>query len=242
VSVALLPINYAAASVFLTPTFVLLAEASAGDWHLASVRVIDTLLGGTLAFFGARLLWPAPEWKRLPTYMAAALRANRDYLRTVVRIFPDRSDAAGEQMRARRRDAALAAINAEESFQRLMGEHGGEADVLAPVMRFLTYMRRFTVSIAALSVSRHAVDPSTATALDQFATSVATHLDYAAARLTREDPGLVRPAGWSVDALTSPSHDPIVRARLTRLGRQLDTLVSSAEDVAALGQAVDATP
>ena len=121
VSVALLPINYTAFSVFLTPTFVLLAEASAGDWHLATVRVINTLLGGAIALLGARLLWPAPEWRRLPAYLAATLRANRDYLQTVVRSFADRSNAAGEAMRTRRRDAALAAINAEESFQRLLG-------------------------------------------------------------------------------------------------------------------------
>src|SRR5256714_3969408 len=46
--IALLPVNYAAFSVFLTPTFVLLAEASAGDWHLAATRVMNTLLGGAL--------------------------------------------------------------------------------------------------------------------------------------------------------------------------------------------------
>ena len=62
VSVAVLPINYTASRSFLTPTFVLLAEASAGDWHLAGVRVLDTLLGGVLALLGARFLWPAPEW------------------------------------------------------------------------------------------------------------------------------------------------------------------------------------
>jgi len=236
VSVALLPINYTAFSVFLTPTFVLLAEASAGDWHLATVRVVNTLLGGGLALLGARLLWPAPEWERLPTYMAAALRANRDYLRTVVQFFADRSDAAGEQMRARRRDAALAAINGEESFQRLMSEHAGETHRLAPVMTFLTYVRRFTVSIAALSVSRHAVDPSTATVLSEFAAYATSRLDYAAARLISEDATTVTPpASWSVETLALPSQDPIVRARLTRLARQLDTLVSSAEDVSALG-------
>ena len=68
--VALLPLNYAAFSVFLTPTFVLLAEANAGDWHLAGLRIINTLLGGALALVGARLLWPTPEWNRLPAYMA----------------------------------------------------------------------------------------------------------------------------------------------------------------------------
>lgn len=235
VSVALLPINYTAFSVFLTPTFVLLAEASAGDWHLASVRVVNTLLGGVLALLGARLLWPAPEWQRFPTFMAAGLRANRDYLCTVVRFFADRSDAAGEHMRAGRRDAALAAINAEESFQRLMSEHGGKTDLLAPLMTFLTYVRRFTVSIAALSVSRHAVDPSTATVLRQFAGYATSRLDYAAARLTAGDTSaVVPPVTWSVETLASPSQDPIVRARLTRLARQLETLVSSAEDVADL--------
>jgi len=232
VSVAVLPINYTAFSIFLTPTFVLLAEASAGDWHLATVRVIDTLLGGGLALLGARLLWPAPEWTRLPSYLAAALRANRDYLQTVVRSFPDRSDAAGEAMRARRRDAALAAINAEESFQRLLGEHGGRSEPLAPVMTFLTYIRRFTVSVAALSVSRHAVDPSTATVLEQFAASATARLDGAAGRLASGD-SEQPPAGvsWSSDVLASPALDPIVRARLTRLSRQLDTLVSSAEEI-----------
>jgi uncharacterized membrane protein YccC len=241
VSVALLPINYTAFSVFLTPTFVLLAEASAGDWHLARVRVLNTLLGGGLALLGARLLWPASEWKRLPTYLAAALRANRHYLRTVVTFFADRSDAAGTVMRERRRDAALAAINAEESFQRLMGEHGGRAGTLAPVMTFMTYVRRFTVSIAALAVSRHAVDPSTATVLTEFADRATARLDDAAARLealgSGSAPAESRPTEeWDLEVERTTS-DPLIRARLTRLVRQLDTLASAADDVANLGAA-----
>jgi uncharacterized membrane protein YccC len=235
VSVALLPINYTAFSVFLTPTFMLLAEASAGDWHLAGVRVLDTVIGGILALAGARLLWPAPEWKRLPAYLAACLRANREYLGTVVTVFADRSDAAGRLMRARRRDAALAAINAEESFQRLLGEHAGSADALARAMTLLTYIRRFTVSIAALAVSRHEVDPATATVLQQFAATAAARLDTAAARLesslpTSESP----PAPPSNDVRPA---DPIVRARLTRLSRQLETLTTAAEDIAPLAVA-----
>ena len=230
VSVALLPINYAAFSVFLTPTFVLLAEASAGDWHLASVRVLNTFIGGALALAGARFLWPAPEWRRLPMYLAACLRTNRDYLRTVVNVFADRSDAAGRLIRARRRDAALAAINAEESFQRLLGEHDGSAESLAPAMTFLTYIRRFTVSIAALAVSRHDVDPDTATMLAQFADGATARLDLAAARL---DP-LAEPVTTPPPAIheLKPA-DPVVRARLTRLSRQLETLTTAASEVAA---------
>ena len=236
ISVAVLPINYTAFSVFLTPTFVLLAEASAGDWHLAGVRVLDTVVGGALALVGAQLLWPAPEWTRLPTYMAAALRANRDYLRTVVSNFADRSDAAGRQMRDRRRDAALATLNAEESFQRLLSEHGDAAEALAPVMTFLTYVRRLSVSIAALAVSRHALDASSATTLEQFVERASHRLDAAAARLNDDAPE-------GVDEIPGPSDqqddlrlaDPILQARLARLTRQLDTLVSAVDDVVTLG-------
>ena len=237
VSVALLPINYTAFSVFLTPTFVLLAEAGAGDWHLAGVRVLDTIIGGVLAFLGARLLWPAPEWKRLPVYLTAALEANREYLRTVVRNFADRSDAAGKQMRDRRRDAGLAAINAEESFQRLLAEHDGGTESLAPVMTLLTYVRRFTVSIAALAVSRHALDPSAATTLEQFVRQASLRLDLTAARLSEGKPDdMAAESPLMVDASDAVGlQDPVLRARLTRLARQLDTLVSAADDVAAMG-------
>jgi hypothetical protein len=100
-------------------------------------------------------------------------------------------------------------------------------------MTFLTYVRRFTVSIAALSVSRHAVDPSTATVLEQFAGSATARLDDAAARLASGGSETQAPAvSWTADVLASPDIDPIIRARLTRLGRQLDILVSSAEEIA----------
>jgi uncharacterized membrane protein YccC len=233
VSVAVLPINYTAFSVFLTPTFVLLAEASAGDWHLAGVRVLDTIIGGVLALLGARLLWPAPEWKRLPTYLVSSLQTNRDYLRTVVQVFGDRSDAAGKQMRDRRRAAALAAINAEESFQRLLGEHDGGAESLAPVMTLLTYVRRFTVSIAALGVSRHALDPSSATVLEQFAERTTARLD-AAARTLAGEPSVAPPEASEADGEPLATQDLVLRARLTRLARQLDTVTSASAEVAAL--------
>ncbi|MFL5515177.1 MAG: FUSC family protein, partial [Gemmatimonadales bacterium] len=175
--VALLPLNYAAFSVFLTPTFVLLAEANAGDWHLAGLRIVNTLLGGALALTGAHLLWPAPEWDRLPSYMAASLRANRDYLHAVIQRFADRSPRAGRALREARRQSGLAVANADESFQRLLGEQRGRDAELAPLMTFLTYTRRLTASTAALAVSRHTADPGAEPALRPFTEAAERVLD-----------------------------------------------------------------
>ena len=168
-SVALLPLNYAAFSVFLTPTFVLLAEASTGDWHLAGVRILNTVLGGGLALVGSQLLWPSPESERLPAYLAQTITALRKYLALVVQRFDDRSEDASRALRGARRQVGLAVLNAEESFQRLLGEHRGPAEALAPAMTLLTYTRRFTASIAALALSRHSVDAVPAEVLSPFA-------------------------------------------------------------------------
>ncbi|HEY0996392.1 MAG TPA: FUSC family protein, partial [Gemmatimonadaceae bacterium] len=259
ICVAVLPINYALFSMFLTPTFVLLAEVGTGDWHLAEVRVLNTLLGASLALLGSRLLWPRPEWSRFPTYAAAVLRENADFLRIVARDFGDRGEAATARMRAGRRRAGLAAINAEESFQRLMGEHRGGAEGLAPLLTFLTYARRFGASIAALATSRHAVDAGTAGVLEGFTARTTTALERGARqleahdvelRLTAEHPTGVRPAAPAAPAGAPPgpsvrtpsaasvvapaleTGDLVVRARLERLERQLALLLDSARAIA----------
>jgi uncharacterized membrane protein YccC len=223
-SVALLPLNYAAFSVFLTPTFVLLAEASTGDWHLAGVRILNTVLGGGLALVGSRLLWPSPESERLPAYLAGTINTLRAYLAQVVERFNDRSEEAGRALRETRRQVGLAILNADESFQRLLGEHRGPPEALAPVMTLLTYTRRFTASIAALALSRHSIDAVPAETFAPFVRAVDAALADVAAALAEER----APASLAEPPEPPPGLSPLLRGRLTRLGRQLKTLHDAA--------------
>ncbi|MEP6730416.1 MAG: FUSC family protein [bacterium] len=228
--VALLPVNYAAFSVFLTPTFVLLAEASAGDWNLAETRVLNTLLGGALALAGARLLWPSPERARFPAYGAAAMRANANYLDTVIGRFDDTSHEAGEQMRAARRAVGLATVNAEESLQRALTEAHGDEAVLAPALTFLAYTRRFTASVAALAIARHAADGTTRATLEAFRQAVMPAVEDLAASLENGRAPMSLP---NLDAhVAGATASPLVRARLERLTRQVKTLHDAVERVA----------
>jgi uncharacterized membrane protein YccC len=220
--VALLPVNYAAFSVFLTPTFVLLAEASAGDWNLAETRVLNTLLGGALALAGARLLWPSPERDRFPSYGAAAMRANADYLDRVIERFDDRTADAGDAMRKARRAVGLATVNAEESLQRAVTEAHGDQASLAPALTFLAYTRRFTASVAALAIARHAAEGTTRAALEPFRRAVMPVLDDLATSLEngRDPRGLPDLDLHTGDAPVSP----LIKARVDRLARQVKTL------------------
>jgi uncharacterized membrane protein YccC len=219
--VALLPVNYGAFSVFLTPTFVLLAEASAGDWHLAGTRVMNTLLGGALALGGARFLWPIPERKRFPAYAAAALRASREYLAYVIEHYDDTSAAAGEQMRALRRAVGLASVNAEESLQRALGEAHGDTRRLAPALTYLAYTRRYVASVAALAISRHSADHPMTPVLEPFrAFVVATLDDLADALMEGRSPRPLPP----FKAADLRGASDLVLARTERLSRQVGTL------------------
>jgi uncharacterized membrane protein YccC len=220
--VALLPVNYAAFSVFLTPTFVLLAEASAGDWHLAGTRVANTLIGGGLALVGARLLWPSPERSRFPAYAAAALRANREYVSCVAERYDDRSHVGGDAMRAARRAIGLAGVNAEESLQRALSEAHGDERKLAPALAFLAYTRRFTASVAALAIARHVADGTTAAALEPFRrTAVATLDDLA---LALDEGRAPRPLPALAPKIEEAPLSDLVKARVDRLARQVKTL------------------
>lgn len=225
VCVALLPVNYAAFSIFLTPTFVLLAEASAGDWNLAGTRVLNTLLGGALALGGSRLLWPSPETSRLPGYMAGALRANRRYLDRVAELFDERGEHASRLVRDARRRVGLATVNAEESFQRLLGESGADGR-LSSALSFLTYTRRLSGSIAALALARYSETSADPTAIRPWIDSATRVLDDLASSAEEErapaplPPTVTEEASLAAQAGVSP----LLQARLDRLARQLRLL------------------
>lgn len=152
-SLVLLPVNYTLYSLFLTPTFVLLAEVNAGDWHLVRVRIVNTLIGGAIALVAADILWPRSERKQLPAAVAAALRTNARYLEAIARLCGAPMSERHE-LRGHRRDVGLALINAETALERLLSEHGRD-DTLGEAAAALTlYSRRLAISLASLSTAK----------------------------------------------------------------------------------------
>ena len=223
--VALLPLNYGAYAVFGTPAFVLLAESSAGDWHLAGLRIINTLLGGALALAGARFLWPGEERNRLPELAAAAIRANAEFLRRAVALVVSGNGDLGS-LRDARREVGASALNAEDSFQRLMSEHRGRHDELEPMMATIIYVRRLGASTAALAIagSQPTIPQQMlGDAMHPFAETANAVLEDVASAIVEGRTPAPFPAIGSIpmpDAATSP----VVHQRVVRLARQLKLL------------------
>ena len=211
VSVSVIQLNYALFSFFLTPTFVLLAELSAGDWTLAKWRVLDTLLGGALALVGARVFLPSRERDRFPRQMADAVRALGALVVAAM--------SSGDVDEARRA-SGVAFNNADASFNRLLAESRGELTGTEPRMTLLLYTRRTASSLLALAATETPAQRATLGALGAEASGALE--DLAAAIEAERTPAPLDPLAW--EAITEPN----LRLRIERIAAQLTVLHQAA--------------
>jgi uncharacterized membrane protein YccC len=230
--VALLPLNYGAYAVFGTPAFVLLAESSVGDWHLAGLRIVNTLIGGALALLGAQFLWPGEERNRVPEMAAAAIRANAEFLRRAIAFVVSGNGDLGA-LRDPRREVGNAALNLEDSFQRLMSEHRGRHDELEPMMATLIYVRRLAASTAALAIAGRGDDAApvpeqrpTPETMRPFGAAADAILNDVANALVEGRAPAPFPAIGSIP-MPQGASTPVVNQRVVRLARQLKLLHTS---------------
>ncbi|MBU8894837.1 FUSC family protein [Corallococcus sp. M34] len=239
VCVSVISLNYGLYTVFVTLTFVLLAEVGTGDWSLAQVRIDNTLIGGALALAGSWLLWERSERERFPTQIAAALRANAALLHQVLPGHLGEARAPTPVASEARRALGLAALNAEASFQRLLSEPRRRSESLEPLMTLLAFTRRFAAAVITLASTRHPRPSEPALrAVERFTRASEQSLeDLAEALSQRRAPVPLPPftelLGWNVphaspDARTLALESPLLQAQLERISRQLTILHGAA--------------
>ena len=156
-STAVLQINYGLFSMFLTPTFVLLAEMGADDPTLSRVRITNTLVGAGLALVSTLWLWPSWERDRLPDTLATAIEALADYVRQIGTI-PSGPGILGQVIPARRA-LGLALNNSDASLTRHLNELSSSPETAAGWMTMMTYSRRMGSALSAWASLRTLPDP-----------------------------------------------------------------------------------
>ncbi|WP_144156640.1 FUSC family protein [Paraburkholderia sp. BCC1885] len=117
-TMALRPVSYSLFVLFLTPTFVLVADFAtpgASELIFALARLGNNVLGCSIALLATFVLWPSREPIDFRMRLADAVQANFDYLVGAL------EHAGGEDIEVERlrRAAGLASNNAEEAFNRL---------------------------------------------------------------------------------------------------------------------------
>lgn len=103
-----LKINYTYAAVFIT-MFVLAAFNLQSNQGVAVMlpRIIDTLLGGTLAYLVVRYLWPDWQYKKLPVLLKTAVEKNKRYFESIYNAAIPEIDYQHNRRAAHNADNAL---------------------------------------------------------------------------------------------------------------------------------------
>ena len=229
VCAAVIQLNFGLYFLFLTPTFVLLAEVHARDTHLVALRITNTLVGATLAVAGALLLWPSRESTRTADRLADAIDAIAGYAHNVFAAVATRAPSPSTAVIAARRRAGRALNSADLSLDRMAAE-GPPPSVLETYMTLATMTRRLSSTLSAFATARHITDPSQATEV--------AHTKASAAILTaigNDAESFLRQAAEALRAGTPPPtyqrHDAaaaslpaLLAARMSRIDRQLAIL------------------
>nr|HEX4316296.1 FUSC family protein [Kofleriaceae bacterium] len=217
-SAAVLQLNYGLYALFLTPTFVLLADVHALDDRIIHVRIIDTLVGGALAFLGSALLWPTRERSQFADLMATAIEASAGYATAVAAAAAAGAPSPIAVAGPARRALGLALNNADAALDRVVAEHPAK-DALEARLTLLLFTRRFASAVTALGEAGPAAQPALAAlgpAIEGRLTAIAS-----AVRAQTRPPLPEPPRPHSVA-------NPVAAARVARIELQLDILSAAA--------------
>ncbi len=141
--------NYRTSSIFVTTSIVFIyALINPDAFEVIQFRIVDTVIGASIAFAAGSLLWPAWESDSVNTTIIEALQANRKYLSEINRYY-HQSEGLTEYKLARK-DAFLEMGNLNAAFQRMSQEPKSHQQNLGEINEIVGLNHTFLTALAAL--------------------------------------------------------------------------------------------
>jgi uncharacterized membrane protein YccC len=156
-TMALRPVSYSLFVLFLTPTFVLVADfatPAANEFAYALTRLGNNVLGCVLALLATFYLWPTREKADSRAYLNEAVRANLRYLLAALAS----SEESGKELERLRRAAGLSSNNAEEAVGRIRLEKLEDSMADTVTLTVLSVLRKMAGTAAQLRLSTNGRD------------------------------------------------------------------------------------
>ena len=227
-------LSYGIFITLLTPVIILLLNVtSKGGWEIGALRIVDSLIGGTLALLGSYLLFPSWERQQLPTQLATTIRANLAYFQQVAASYlnPEQKPST-ETMRNLRHQAALNNANAAAAAQRLFSEPDRVRGEVEPIMMLILYIRGFFSSVTTLAEHQRKFSGEYQFAdFKRFTDAIVQILENLANAVEQGQPPLALPA---LDIYLEAIHDDIKQLHTTRISE----LATNPSSVTSTRQAV----
>jgi len=144
-------IQYTLSVFFVTPFVIFLLHfLHPSDLYNLTQRVLDTFIGGGIAFFANMLLWPTWEHNFLPDYMKKMMEANRRYFELVMRAYSNEQVSVTD-FKLARKDTYVASANMMSAFQRMLSEPKSKQKNASQVYHFVVLNHTLTSHTATLA-------------------------------------------------------------------------------------------
>jgi len=141
--------NYRTSSIFVTTSIVFIyALINPNAFEVIQFRVVDTLLGASIAFAAGSFLWPAWESYSINNTIIQTLRANRKYLSEINRYY--HHPLGLTEYKLARKDAFLEMGNLNAAFQRMNQEPKSQQENIGKINEIVSLNHTFLAAMAAL--------------------------------------------------------------------------------------------
>jgi uncharacterized membrane protein YccC len=141
--------NYRTSSIFVTTSIVFIyALINPDAFEVIQYRIVDTIIGASIAFTSGSLLWPAWESKSIKNTIIQTLRANSKYLNEINRYY-HQSEGLTDYKLARK-DAFLEMGNLNAAFQRMSQEPKSHQENLGKINEIVGLNHTILTAMAAL--------------------------------------------------------------------------------------------
>ncbi|MFB6454349.1 FUSC family membrane protein [Chitinophaga sp. Hz27] len=142
--------RYTLSVFFVTPFIIFLLHfLHPSDLYNAAQRVLDTFIGGTLAFVANMVLWPSWERNFLPDYMQKMLQSNKHYFEVVMSVYAKETVTVTD-FKLARKATYVASANMMAAFQRMLSEPKSKQHNASRVYHFVVLNHTMTSHTAAL--------------------------------------------------------------------------------------------
>ncbi|MCG9791079.1 FUSC family protein [Flavobacterium algicola] len=195
------PTNYRVGTTFITMYVIFIFSILSPDVeNLIQYRILDTIVGATLAILANYFLWPSWEFLNTPDYLEKSLEANRNYLKEFSALYNSKKEVS-TSYRLARNQAFIGVGNLMASFQRMIQEPKSKQNNLQ-IFYKLTVLNNALLSSAA-SLGTYTQSNKTTEASDVFNDAIdqiTKKLDYAISLLHQnnsEVPEAIAPAELS---------------------------------------------
>lgn len=144
--------NYRLAVVFITPYVLILFHLmDPGNFEVVRDRILDTAIGGGIAFIASYMLWPTWEYMYFRTYLEDVLEANREYFRQVAGVYVGKPLVPTEYKLARKK-VHVSTANIASALQRMLSEPKSKHKSASDIYSFVVLNHTLSSHIATLAV------------------------------------------------------------------------------------------